>query len=168
MFGDGFVHPSDALSKLIIKKGISSKIRTNKYDLNTYLEFAELPGPKFSNMNSDHIYLFVHILELIPFFIKSLLKAYDGWTNPSPNIEIETKYVRETQVLVYSLVFIVPMFTHMWPGNHFRKKKLSLKSQILSGQSSKMAIFVRTQKMDPGSPFFVSRLNSACGAFLIF
>jgi hypothetical protein len=47
MFGGGFVHPSYVLSKLLIKKGISSKIRTNKYDLNTYLEFAQLPGPKF-------------------------------------------------------------------------------------------------------------------------
>jgi len=36
MFGDRIVHPSYALSKLIIKKGISSKIRTNKYDLNSY------------------------------------------------------------------------------------------------------------------------------------
>jgi len=35
------------------------------------------------------------------------------------------------------------------------EKKLSLKSQILSAQSSKMAIFVRTQKMVPGSPFCV-------------
>jgi hypothetical protein len=37
--------------------------------------------------------------------IISLLEAYDGWTNPPPNIEIESKYVEVTQVLVYSLVF---------------------------------------------------------------
>jgi hypothetical protein len=42
-----------------------------------------------------------------------LLKAYDGWINPSPNIEIESKYVRETQVLVYSLVFSAYVYTYV-------------------------------------------------------
>jgi hypothetical protein len=31
----------------------------------------------------------------------------------SPNIEIETKYVRETQVLVYSLVFSAYVYTYV-------------------------------------------------------
>jgi hypothetical protein len=42
-----------------------------------------------------------------------LLKAYDGWTNLSPNIEIESKYVRETRVLVYSLVFSAYVYTYV-------------------------------------------------------
>jgi hypothetical protein len=52
-------------------------------------------------------------LELIPFLIITLLKAYDGWTNPSPKIEIENKYVRETRVLVYSLVFSAYVYTYV-------------------------------------------------------
>jgi hypothetical protein len=55
----------------------------------------------------------IHILELIPFIIISLLKAYDGWTNPSPNIEIESKYVRKTWFLVYSLVFSAYVYTYV-------------------------------------------------------
>jgi len=47
MFGDGIIHPSYAFKQTYNKKGINSKIRTNKYDLNSYLEFAKLPGPKF-------------------------------------------------------------------------------------------------------------------------
>jgi hypothetical protein len=33
--------------------------------------------------------------------------------NPSPNIEIETKYVRETRALVYSLVFSAYVYTYV-------------------------------------------------------
>jgi len=108
MFGDGIVHPPYALSKLIIKKGISFKIRMNKYDPSTYLEFAILPGPYDLNT-----YLFILILKLMPFFMISLLKVYGGCTIPSPNIEIESKYVRGTLVLVYSLVLSAYVCTYV-------------------------------------------------------
>jgi len=66
----------------------------NKYDPSTYLEFANLPRPYDLN---------TYYFETDAFYMISLLKAYGGCTIPSPNIEIESKYVRGTLVLVYSL-----------------------------------------------------------------
>jgi len=48
------LYPSYALSKLIIKEWISSKIRMNKYDLNSYLEFAKILAQEVYVGNSKY------------------------------------------------------------------------------------------------------------------
>ena len=73
----------------VIKKGISSKI----WKLRSYL--------------------FIHILELIPFFIISLLKAYDGCTILSPNIEIESRNFRRTKIPAYPADLSAYVYTYV-------------------------------------------------------
>ena len=101
--------------KLIIIKGISSKIWTNKYDLSSYLEFAKILAQEVEqilNMNSDHIYSFIFWSWSL-FLLWVCIKAYDGDTNLSPNLEIESKYFRRTMILVYSAVLSAYVYTYV-------------------------------------------------------
>ena len=69
-------------------------------------------------MNSDHIYSFI-------FWSWSLLllwvciKAYDGCTITSPNLEIESKYFSRTMILVYSAV--LSAYVYKYVSLHIRR-----------------------------------------------
>ena len=83
-----FKWPATQVARYLImysnKKGISSKIWMNKYESE---------------------FIFIHsYFGTDPFFIISLLKAYDGCTIPSPNIEIESRYFRRTKIPAYPAV----------------------------------------------------------------
>ena len=101
--------------KLIIKKGISSKIWTNKYDMSSYLELAKIFAQEVEqilNMNSGQIHLFI-FWNWSLFLLWVCIKAYDGCTIPSPNLEIESKYFRRTMILVYSAVLSAYVYTYV-------------------------------------------------------
>ena len=87
----------------------------NKYDLSSYLEFAKILAQEVEqilNMNSDHIYLFI-FWNWSLFLLWVCIKAYDGYTIPSPNLEIESKYFRRTMILVYSTVLSAYVYTYV-------------------------------------------------------
>ena len=63
-------------------------------------------------MNSDHIHLFIFWSWSL-FLLWVCIRAYDGCTNPSPNLEIESKYFRRTMTLVYSAVLSAYVYTYV-------------------------------------------------------
>ena len=80
--------------------------RNEKYCLHGFLTCETPCAPRIlANFKYELTsYLFVQILELIHFFITSLLKGYDGCTISSPNLKIESKCFRRKMILAYYAV----------------------------------------------------------------